>query len=266
MLVNSNNDHQPNCEFAEETVSYLYGELSEPQKAEFRTHLENCSACAGEVQNFASLQSSIRKWKAEEFDRLSTPAIEIPYHTAEKTFGSFSWFDGLWNSFSRGFVPVGALAALVVGLVLGSFFLFSSADNDYVAGTNKVPEVNKTNTVNVPVNNLKENIPSNDLQTGENDLVEKEKPRLAKSEETKSPAAQNNSTGKKINPVKASANSAANRNQTEKAVTPEVKNPKTDKNKNLPVYGNVPRLNNLPEEAEDDDLRLADLLDEIDAD
>lgn len=263
MLVSNTDNHKRDCEFAEESIAYLYGELDESQKVKFSLHLENCANCAGEVNAFASIHSSIQNWKAAKFDILSTPIIEIPTDLRQKCGNeavvSSSWLMNLREifSFTRGWIQVGAFVALLVGLGLGLYFLnFSNREELTV----EKPD-NKTIINGSPA--------------FDNEFAKADKPASnarddndSKKSEMKSQVDGENLPAKKAVPSKVSTNTKIPENKQktpEKILNRETKMPKTNKNILSVKTRNFPKLNTLPEEAEDEDLRLADLFDEIDA-
>lgn len=263
MLVSNTDNHKQNCEFAEESIAYLYGELDESNKAKFDLHLENCVNCAGEINAFSSIHSSIQNWKAAKFDALSTPIIEIPTDLQQKSVkeatGSSSWLMNLRErfSFTRSWIQVGAFAALLIGLGLGIYFLNFSNQKEFAV---EKPD-NKTIINGSPAFNnefAKADMPDSNSQDG-ND---------SKQPKVESPVNVENLPTKKAIPSKVSTNpkiSENNRKTPEKILNRENKMPKTIKNILSVKIRNVPKLNTLPEEAEDEDLRLTDLFDEIDA-
>ena len=270
MLVSNNDNHRQNCEFAEESIAYLYGEMDESNSAEFNIHLENCSNCADELKSFSSIHSSIQYWKTAKFDILTTPIIEIPIdsrQTVKKNDVLSSWLSNLQERFSlsRCWVQVSAFAVLLICLGFG--FYFVSFSNQKEVGFNK-PEEKFTNKISSALidevakvdesesNSLKEN-------NSKNPEIKKSPDSSARSQVDKEilPA-------KETAPLKTSTKlkvSEINRKTTEKISTGENRMPKTNKNILSVKIPNIPKLNALPEETEDEDLRLADLFDEIDA-
>src|SRR5690349_12927740 len=116
----NNNHKKSGCGFDEELVSYIYGETDAVEKAEFERHLAACSSCADELKAFSGALSAIGDWKALEFDALRTPAIEIPYPSAERevSSGKESWLPALVRDLFSSFSPRGlALAAACVAIL-----------------------------------------------------------------------------------------------------------------------------------------------------
>ena len=73
------NHQNPSCTFAEQLVSYLYGESGEQDKTQFELHLAACAKCADELAGFGLVRYSVQDWRTQEFSNLATPAIEIPF-------------------------------------------------------------------------------------------------------------------------------------------------------------------------------------------
>ena len=270
MLFSSSDNHKQNCEFAEESVAYLYGEMDESQSGKFSLHLEKCSNCAEEIKAFSSIHSSIQNWKAEKFAPLATPVIEIPSDWrqksgAEATISSF-WLRNLRErfSFSSGLVQAGAFAALLICLAFGLFFLMPSNNKELTSertdkkfateittnSANEVTEIKEldSGSQNIGDSGKSESIKSGDLLTN----VRADEKILAtkKSAPTKVSKIRKMSEGKEKTPKQ-----LLNR----KTGAPEIYADAAPGNNR-----NLPKLNNLPEEAEDEDLRLADLFEEID--
>lgn len=263
MLVSNINNHKQNCEFAEDSIAFLYGELNEAQSAKFNGHLKNCSNCADEVKAFSSIHSSIQNWKAAEFDILATPIIEIstdsPQKSVKETIVSNSWLTNLreFFSFQRGLVQVGAFAALLMCLCFGLYFLnfynqknnlAENADNKNIDEIAKVEKSN-SNSQNQSNSKKAETNPSADSQL-------------------KSPAVEKNSPAKETAPLAISTSPKNPANSRKPADNNLIRDNKTPKNnrKISPVNNRrLPKLNALPEETEDEDLRLADLFAEIDS-
>ncbi|HEY8560541.1 MAG TPA: zf-HC2 domain-containing protein [Pyrinomonadaceae bacterium] len=73
------NHKNSGCGFADDLVSYLYGEDAALGNAAFEAHLETCAACAGELEALAGVRFLLSDWKAREFAALETPSVEITY-------------------------------------------------------------------------------------------------------------------------------------------------------------------------------------------
>jgi hypothetical protein len=247
-----------NCEFAPEIIDFLYGELSGERKNAFNLHLRNCADCADEIEDFSDVRFSIQDWKAAEFDGLATPKIHIPYETVKTVeTQKVSWFDSLRNYLTFSPVLSGAMAVLIFAVLVaaGIFFLNKNTGEDLVAGSNQKP--NAAPSVK-PQSSVKDKTETDEKTPEIADIPEQaiddkildEKQRNVESVPAR---VKNNSNAKqKTSPVKTvekKSSSADLKNDT--------KNAKTVPNRNRP------RLNELPEEDEDNSLRLADLFAEL---
>ena len=271
MLVSNSDNHKHNCQFAEESVRYLYGELDKAQKEQFSLHLNNCSSCADELKAFSSIHSSIQNWKSAKFDALSTPVIQIPAGLRQKSGAkaavSSSWLTNLREKFpfSPGWVQAGAFAALLICLSIGLYFLNSFDQRERASEKTD----NKITAEVPPFTN------SEAAKIKESDSVSPNEKDFPKSENTKSAESSTNDLiDEKISATKKSAPAKVTTTRKNSEIKEKpVKQRLNRKNKEPEAYANaapvnirnLPKLNNLPEESEDEDLRLADLFDEIDA-
>lgn len=140
MNINYNNQNS-SCRFSETLISYLYDEIAgQEEKSRFESHLLSCHECAEELSAFAGVRSTVLEWRQQNFEPLSTPAIELAFETendkAEKisTHSSIkvSWLTGLKERFflSRNWVGVVAgFAALLI--CAGLFYAIVVNSNKY---------------------------------------------------------------------------------------------------------------------------------------
>ncbi len=257
MLVGNSDNHKQNCEFSEQSVAFLYGELDKPQEAKFNLHLANCSVCADEIHAFSAIHFSIRDWKSAKFDLLATPVIEIPPDlTQPEIAASNSWLANLRARFffGRGLVPASVFAVLLICVGFG-FLFFNNYNHKEIADNNNI---NK--------------IITDDSATNKN-FAATEKPDAVNQAESENPDKNQlaesdvkSTTQNTVLPIKEKVQTKPDnvKNSRQKST-----NGRVDKifqpSKNLqPVNRqSLPKLNNLPEDAEDDELRLADLFAEI---
>ncbi len=267
--MNNNNHHNLNCSFAEEVVSYIYGEIGEREKTAFENHLVDCSLCTSEVAEFANVSFSIGAWRDSEFSHLPTPVIEIPYETPqtkiEKESVSGSWLSSLRQLFSLSpawTTTSAAMAALVlcIGLV---FVVVKFSDKPDLA------VIDNKNTVKTVLSPTPENIIT---QTSENpvDIAPKPSKVDSSTDSIKSELADDSKNADKSpNNLITVSNAPKTKiiRQNSETVAPIRTNlPKRDKNDVKPVQSKkAPSLNTFEEE-DDDSLRLADLFAEIDTD
>ena len=78
--------NEPNCsqvcERADDLISFLYGELGEPETRSFEQHWRNCPACESEVKAFGSVRQSILAWRDQSLgiawsDRVAANPIPV---------------------------------------------------------------------------------------------------------------------------------------------------------------------------------------------
>ena len=68
---------RPVCHRAEDLVTYLYGEASESDARDFRSHLQQCAACRSEFAAFDQMHESILVWRNEALGASFTPATVV---------------------------------------------------------------------------------------------------------------------------------------------------------------------------------------------
>lgn len=68
------------CGREEELMSYLYGESSHAESADFRRHLADCAACGEELAAFGGVRAGLGEWR-EEVMR-SVPALNVAERVA----------------------------------------------------------------------------------------------------------------------------------------------------------------------------------------
>lgn len=273
--MSNNNHHNLQCGFAEELVSYLYGEINFAEKAEFEKHLDQCSNCDEELAAFGYVRSSINDWREEEFLALETPNIEIPYLVPQKIVGtsvnsnqSRSKLDGLrelFSHFSSWATATTAFAAFAVFVGVTILIINFQSPTD----VSRINEVN--NETNTSLQKSNQIADSNSLKP--EDQIIKDIQVESKLNEDFQP--ETNSTPVEIEtplPKKAVAlssdkspkykvNTKINKKPNENLLADKNKILKQNRSK-ITVTENAPKLTDFSEE-EDNSLRLADLFDEI---
>lgn len=263
MKTNNNHNHQA-CEFAIDSIEYLYGEIGETRKTEFETHLNNCLACSAELGSFVEVRSAISDWKTYEFSNLKTPVISIPYETAtivnSKLEETNTWLDNLRGLFNLS--PVwSAGAACVLFVIFGGLVLFafnSFSENEVAdAGTNKQVKAEVSPSVEREIKQeispSKSDKSLEQAKTTQNDSDEKVDIKSeVKKDLTVKPATTIAEKRRRVPPKVKNSPILDSQQQTAVKVMPKAS--ETQK---------PPRLNNLPEEEEDDSLRLTDLFAEL---
>lgn len=265
-MLNSNHNHS-SCEFAEQTIAYLYGESNADEKIKFEAHLVNCAVCAEELTGFGFVRSSILEWREADFSNSKIPAFDVPVKTQEKSFSaklqnSGSWFGELWKGFAFNPVSAGAvLAALVIcaGLIL--FALNFSASNEIAKKSNDENAIVTTTASSTPVASIKEESRSNIGNNGggksaadktsnspaENGIE------IRTSLSEKQVAPKNTVIKISVNPPK---NNLGNSVRSSKNANGDAKKTSTVRRKQVPNLIDA-------EDEEDDSIRLADLFAEV---
>jgi len=258
--MRNNSPQNFNCEFALETIDYIYGEMNVGRKNAFQVHLNKCSDCAAEVHEFSDIKFSIQDWKTSEFDKIVTPKFEIPNQKINHVVianEKISFLDTIKSYFRFAPIVSGAAAIAVLAFLIGSgIFLLRNDDNQMVAEKTPAADLSPTpNIVRGSVNSdtkkpkiAETNKPSNEnpspvLADGKDKTIEKSVPVKASN---KVITDEKNQTVKTIEKKSAPIGNINNKNQ--KAV-------RTDKKS---------RLNDLPDEEEDNSLRLSDMFADLD--
>ena len=103
-------------------VAYIYGELDEPSRNAFESHLAGCDDCAIELAAVSDARLGVIEWRRTDFDHLVTPEIVVPMALPVVEPKRQSLFGGLVESllsfplFARAGVGLAA-AALLVGVI-----------------------------------------------------------------------------------------------------------------------------------------------------
>lgn len=261
--MKNNSPQNFNCEFAPETIDFIYGEMSDERKNAFQIHLNKCEDCADEIREFSEIKFSIQNWKTSEFDKIATPQFEIPYQKVSEvviTNEKISFFDSVKNYFRLSPVLSGAAAFGVLAfLVLSGTFLLQNNQDDQLFAE-KAPTTDLSPTPKV-------------IHTAVNS--ESEKPTTKVVEQNKAenedplPVLVDNkdNTVEKSVPSKAS-NKTVNEEKTQTVKTIEKKSAPNEninnKDQKAVRTTNKPRLNDLPEDEEDSSLRLSDMFADLD--
>lgn len=144
------------CGFAEQVVSYFYGELDAGDAARVREHLGSCAACFEEHEGIAMVSGSISEWKAQ-FDALPTPSIVIPKSVPEQRQPEVGLFDVI-RGWLGGFQALAGSAAAVLLVAFGLFAYFGLnktvgpdlvSSNRITATPSVSPTVSKSSTESI---------------------------------------------------------------------------------------------------------------------
>lgn len=271
-MLDDNNYNNSTCAFAEQSVSYLYGEINAAEKTVFETHLRSCSTCAEEFASFSQIHFSVIEWRNEEFLSLEMPSMEISYEKTRALYPaktgsgvSPSWISELRRLFSLSptFAAATAFALLVfcVGIV---FFAAKSSNNLEVVDrhnkTNEKTIASATNDKEIPANSIGD---STEINGGGNSPGNKAKfsGGVVKDGNRQTIADSRIARRDSIVKIADDSRNAANKFNRE-ANAPMVKTLRAENKKPFLARTNkIPRLNNVEEE-EDESLRLAELLDD----
>lgn len=123
-----NDNHNSACGFAEDLVSYLYGEIGAAEQQKFEAHLLKCKACADELSVFGAVRSSVADWRERDFAPLQTPAFELPLAKIPATVetvsdsDSRSWLSSLRQMFSLSPALAGTAAACAALVICAGLF------------------------------------------------------------------------------------------------------------------------------------------------
>ena len=265
------NYNQFNCRFADELVSYLYGEIEKAQKIEFESHLEFCSQCAKELASFGDIRASVLTLR-EEFSLMKTPVFEFSVTKSKNLFVEDSRLkeNSVWHRLRQIFSPAWAFAAIAI-LVAGLFFsillLNASKQVEIVEDTNSVNSNAVISENKFVPEQVKREIEPAEIKLLSDETIAKQKPQStdSKTATAEKTAAQNQSSPARI------SYSTTRRNEERKSgarqkdfPTNEAGNVVNKKRTEKTSAQKVPRLVE-DDETEDDSIRLADLFAEIDA-
>lgn len=250
------------CEFAAETVDFIYGEMSDGRQNAFQIHLNRCDECAAEVSEFSGIKFSIQDWKATEFDRIATPKFEIPYETKIQIAAGepISFFDSIKNYLRFSPILTSAAAFTILAFLIGSA-VFVLQNNREQTIVENIPATDFS-----PTPKAVRNPP--ETETSAN--TEKEK--SGKDEnETNSPVIEKKVDGRFDDSVSVKTKETVPVERKSSAVKSSEKKsaPPANSAKDIRVQKAVratkkPRLNDLPDDEDDDSLRLSDMFAELD--
>lgn len=261
--MKNNSPQNFNCEFAPETIDFIYGEMSGERKNAFQVHLKNCEDCADEIRGFSDIKFSIQDWKTSEFDKIPTPEFEIPYQKINQIVianEKISFFDSVKNYFRFSPVLSGAAAFAVLALLIGSgVFLLQNERESTIAENIPASDLSPTpSVVRGSVNSENENSKPKSVETNKPEN-ENPSPVLADGKDK--------NTGKTV-PSKAINKTVGDeKNQTVKTTEKKsapIGNINNGKDQKAVQTTKKPRLNDLPDDEEDNSLRLSDMFAELD--
>lgn len=127
-MKNDNDIKIQPCSSSGDVVAYLYDELNTPERRLFETHLTDCGSCTDEFAELSFARLDVYEWHRDEFARMETPRIVIPYAQTE---AGVSWLDAVRGFFAsnRQWATAGGAFALIA-IVFGAVLISSSLKGD----------------------------------------------------------------------------------------------------------------------------------------
>ena len=241
------------CNFGEDAVLYLYGELPNADRVTFESHLVDCTACTDEFAAMASARYEVYEWKKLEFDPIPTPHFEVPFEQQLTEAPSESWTDRIRSAFGRGWaVPGVAFAGLAVISIFAAAFVLSGGPDEIASSTVPVetpadssviasPDIQPSTTTSPAEDRAAEPL-SGEARLSVRPVVRSEGDETRRASVTPVARAERRSTAR--NASTAQAQRTVTKSESTRAV-------KVD----------VPRLNEFPDD-EDTSLRLAELFED----
>lgn len=223
------------CEFSDDVLTYMYGEMPSSAISAFESHLLDCDECTDELAAVSFARYEVYDWKRLEFDPLPTPRF-IPIEATEPARKTLSWIGGLRAAFANGrlgFVPEFALVA--IGLIVAGVVYFAGVDGPDAAKIDPAPPV------------VAQSAPALSPEKGHSVAANDPDIETPKAE----PVAIRAENRKKARTVRATRSPKSNVARVVRTVPDRRTSPE------------IPRLNEFSED-EDTSLRLAQLFDDVD--
>ena len=74
----------PGCGRENDLIAFLYGELDSRESTIFRSHMQECHRCTGELAEFSSMRESVGVWRNEALGGVTSPAFQtLPVHRSD---------------------------------------------------------------------------------------------------------------------------------------------------------------------------------------
>lgn len=132
------------CARAEDLVTYLYGEASEQEAAEFKRHMEQCNSCCVEMAAFSRAREDVVEWRNQslpsfEFSRAVAPAYSEAADAVRKraAMAALRQFFMLAPAWMRAATAVAAL--VICALVVFTAIHFSEQPGTLVQVSTQAP-------------------------------------------------------------------------------------------------------------------------------
>ena len=245
---NSPNKFDRECAFAEMLVAVLYDEATASERLELNSHAAQCNSCRQELIEFGAIRNSIGEYRETILRNATAPEIVLPQNAFNAPSEKSGWLTNmraLLFSPNNGWQTTTAFAAFLICaalvFVFASGILQSQGDRQFVQNDLKtMPTPQKSNEIKA-VESPQANVSATPKPpTTDAASVPASNPLEAKSPQTSAPRNNNAVPRAKI-------------------VSPEVK---PRKQKIQPARQPID-LEFDDDAAEDDSLRLSDLLDEV---
>jgi hypothetical protein len=129
------------CARADDLVAYLYGEVSEAERLDFKSHLHACHSCSAELAAFGEVRESIGAWREQALHPLLSPAMQtnaateprairaLPKRSALAALREFFTLSPMWLRGATGF----AALLLVTLLVITTLHFFKREESPLAA-------------------------------------------------------------------------------------------------------------------------------------
>ena len=140
------NGNNMGCGRSDDIVAYIYDEIASGDRISFENHLADCTSCTDEFAVVSDARFSVFEWHKEEFTKLSTPDISIPYQVKSSAArGIFATIGEIIRS-PGWLVPAAAAIVLVAGIGVVMFTVMRSGENNVARVEVVVPEIEANRT------------------------------------------------------------------------------------------------------------------------
>ncbi len=110
----------PHCILEGDVAGFIYAELDTLAAENMTHHLAKCKGCSDEIDGLSSAMFAVRDWRTNEFESLSTPAIDLP-KTASHRSGARTDIAAWFGLILR---PRYAAAAVCVIVIAASAWIY----------------------------------------------------------------------------------------------------------------------------------------------
>jgi hypothetical protein len=78
MMMKENSELSVGCQRAEDLVTYLYGEASAREAAEFEGHMGDCVSCRKEIKAFSRVRKDVVEWRNQSLPSFDSSPASAP--------------------------------------------------------------------------------------------------------------------------------------------------------------------------------------------